>query len=360
MQDDRRFEVILERLLGGAREQFPELDTREGALIYSALAPAAVELSRLYTALEFALEMSYADTASREYLVRRASERGISPLEATPAVIEATVLPEGVQIPLGSRFRAGGMVYALSAWSVEGTPLLTAESPGALGNLSGGSLVPVDVIEELRGASIRALAVPGQDVEETEAFRRRYMGSHRAQGFGGNITAYREKVLTVPGVGGVRVTSTPRGPGTVGVTILAADYEPPSGALLASVQEMLDPKEESGAGRGWAPIGHSVTVAGVETLPVLVTVALVLESGADRGVVEEKAEAAIQAYFLELRAAWDSGGAIVVRLSQVDTRLLDLPGVLDVAEAALNGQRGNLHLGDLQVPVLGGLTLWSA
>jgi len=357
MQEDQTFEAILQRLLEGARGQFAELDTREGSLIYSALAPAAVELSRLYTALQFALEMSYADTASREYLIRRAAERGIRPISATYAVIEAVFEPADVRVQAGARFRAGAMVYAVSGMSAEGFVLLTAENAGVQGNLSGGRLVPVDFVEGLRAASIRALHVPGRNVEDTELFRERYMESHRAQAFGGNIAAYREKVMELPGVGGVRVTPTPDGPGSVGVRVIAADYGEPSATLIAAVQEVLDPRNSTGEGRGWAPIGHRVTVTGVAGFSITVSVALVTESGANLDAVRRAAETAIEAYFLELRAVWGRGEPLIVRISQVDTRLLDVPGVVDVADTTLNGQRGNLALEERQVPMLEALTV---
>jgi len=357
MEDDRSFETILERLLDGARAQFSELDTREGSLIYSALAPAAVELSRLYNALQFALEMSYADTASRAYLVRRAAERGMAPLEATQAVIEAAVLPEDVQVPVGSRFRAGIMVYAVSGRNDEGALLLRAESPGVAGNISGGRLVPVDFVEGLGSAAVRALIVPGRDEEETEVFRRRYVESHRSQRFGGNVADYREKVLAVAGVGGVRVFPASAGPGTVEITILAADYETPSTTLVASVQEILDPRQVTGEGRGWAPIGHQVTVNGAEVLPIQLSAVLTLEAGADFNAVMEEAWAVAEVYFFTLRVDWDRGEPLIVRLSQIETRLLDVRGVLDVADTALNGQRRNLTLEERQVPRLSELTL---
>ena len=350
-------DALLERLLDGARAQFPELDTREGSLIYSALAPAAVELSKLYTALHVALEMSFADTAGREYLVRRAKERSMAPFAATAAVVEAVVEPAGLVIPTGTRFRSGAVVFVVSGRSAEGRPLLTAESAGAEGNLTGGRLVPVEVVDGLREASIWALVVPGQDEEGTEAFRRRYIESHQAQSFGGNVVAYREKVLGVAGVGGVRVFPAHAGPGTVGVGVLGADFRVPSAALVADVQEVLDPRQEGGEGRGWAPIGHRVTVFGVTAFSVAVGTRLVLESGANRALVEAAAREAVEAYLLELSAAWDRGETLVVRVSQVDTRLLDVAGVLDVTDTMLNGQRGNLSLQVMQVPVLGGLVL---
>ena len=83
--EEKSVETIVEQLLSEARRDFPELDTREGSLIYTALAPAAIELSRLHTALNVALEMSFADTAEREFLIRRAAEHDIRPIPETAA-----------------------------------------------------------------------------------------------------------------------------------------------------------------------------------------------------------------------------------------------------------------------------------
>ena len=355
---DTSFEIILERLLEGARAEFPELDTREGSLIFTALAPAALEMERLYAALNFALEMSYADTASREFLIRRANERGMAPIGASYAVIEAEMEPrEVLPIPLGTRFRAGAVVYAVTGMSGEGYPLLTAETAGRIGNQARGSLVPISFVEGLQSARIRALAVPGRDEEETEAFRRRYMESHRVTGFGGNIRAYREKVLTIPGVGGVRIFPAYGGPGRVKVGIMDADLGVPSETLVAAVQELLDPRDVSGEGRGWAPIGHQVTAEGVVARHIAAETTLVLENGASPESVRVQAEAAVKTYFQELRAAWGQDETQTVRLSQIDTRLLDISGVLDVKNTSLDGGRGNLLLADMEIPMFHALTL---
>ena len=47
--------------------------------------------------------------------------------------------------------------------------------------------------------------MPGEDEEETESFRSRYLASFQAQSFGGNRADYLEKTEALPGVGGVRV-----------------------------------------------------------------------------------------------------------------------------------------------------------
>jgi len=366
MQENKTFDEILERLLEGARENFPELDTREGSLIHTALAPAAVEISKLHTALNFALEMSYADTASRDYLIRRAAERGLAPFAASHATVEAAIDPPELKIPAGTRFRSGSVMFVASGQGVEGRQELTAEVAGTSGNIAGGRLIPVDFVEGLREAGITALTVPGRSEEATETFRQRYMESHRAQSFGGNIAAYREKVLEAKGVGGVRVSPANNGPGTVGIRILAADYGVPSTVLLAELQELLDPRDERGKGKGWAPIGHRVTVEGVKVFPIAVATNLTTQIGADTEAVKQEAERVIRAYFLEQSAAWGEGEPLVIRISQVDTRLLDVQGVLDVAETTLNNERGNVLLDEEQIPVLEelvvleGLAVWNA
>lgn len=351
--EERSFERILEGLLEEARRDFPELDTREGSLIYSALAPAALEVSRIHAALNFALQMSFADTAGREFLIRRAAEHGMEPIPASAAQIEAEIDPPELTIPLGRRFRAGNVVYEVTGISADGHPILTAEQAGAVGNQSGGRLIPLDFIDGLRSAAIRALILPGRDEEHTESLRERYMESRRIQAFGGNIKSYREKVLTLPGVGGVQVFPAHAGPGTVKVGILAADLSPPSPALVRSVQEVLDPKDITGEGRAWAPIGHEVTVVGATLRPIMIATNLSLARGVNAELVRERARDAVETYFHELRVAWGRGHARIVRVSQMDTRLLDIEGVIDVTDTELDGQSRNLALEEMQVPSLG-------
>lgn len=43
--------------------------------------------------------------------------------------------------------------------------------------------------------------IPGEDEEDTEVFRQRYMDSLNAQAFGGNRADYLEKVNAIPGRG---------------------------------------------------------------------------------------------------------------------------------------------------------------
>ena len=44
---------------------------------------------------------------------------------------------------------------------------------------------------------------------------------------------------------------------------------------------------------------------------------------------------------------------IVVRISQIERRILDLEGVLDIANTRINSQDANLQLESSQIPQLG-------
>ena len=62
-----------------------------------------------------------------------------------------------------------------------------------------------DYIDGLNYAELSELLIPGADEEETETFRQRYVDSLTSQAFGGNQADYKEKVLSLPGVGAVKV-----------------------------------------------------------------------------------------------------------------------------------------------------------
>ena len=87
MYEHITYEILIDRMIKRALTHNKNLDSREGSLLFLGEAPAAVELQNLYIALDNILQETFADTASREYLIQRAKERGLSPIPATPAVV---------------------------------------------------------------------------------------------------------------------------------------------------------------------------------------------------------------------------------------------------------------------------------
>ena len=151
----------------------------------------------------------------------------------------------------------------------------------------------------------------------------------------------------------VKVYPTWAGGGTVKVRLLDAEYNVPSPELVQTVQELVDPIETSGEGLGIAPIGHKVTVEGAEEVELQITTQLTFKETSWENVRQD-VEGVVEKYFRELRSKW-SEDDVVVRISQIEARLLDIEGIIDVQGTKLNGSSTNLYLTDEQVPVLVGV-----
>ena len=196
-------------MLAEALKANSRLDTREGSLVWLGSAPAAVELQNLYIALQSVLDETFADTASRDYLILRAKERGISPLPATPAVLEMEATPKTLDIPLGTRFSIGSLNYSVTKNSGGGKFGLTCETAGEAGNDYSGDIIPIEYVAGLEACKVTALLVPGEDEEDTEIFRKRYLDSLNSQAFGGRgAPAGKVKVCHQAAVSSVHIKHT--------------------------------------------------------------------------------------------------------------------------------------------------------
>jgi len=350
MYEDITYESILERMTDKVLEQNPNLDTREGSLIFTALAPAAVEMQNMYIELDTILNESFADTQSRDFLIKRCSERGIYPTAATPAILQALF---NIDIPIGTRFSLDILNYAAIERISEGVFKLECETVGSTGNEYLGTLIPIDYIHGLTSAELTEVLIPGEDEEETETLRARYFESLESQAYGGNVSDYKTKVNNIPGVGGVKVYPVWDGGGTVKLIIIDSTYGVPSSTLIDLVQTTIDPTVNSGEGEGLAPIGHIVTVEGVTAATVDITATIIYQSGYVWADIEQNVYDAIDSYLLELSEIWDDETALVVRISQIEIRLLNLTGVLDIADTTINTLEQNLVLDADSIPIRG-------
>lgn len=348
MFEHMTFENILQQMLNRVPNT---LDKREGSIIHNALAPAAVELQNMYINLDWLLNQGFADTAEREFLIKHCAERGLTPEPATKAVLEGRF---NIDIPIGSRFSLDELNYiALEKISV-GVFQMQCETPGIIGNQFLGKLIPIEYINGLASAELTAVLIPGEDEESTESIRSRYFDSLTSQAYGGNVADYKQKVELIPGVGGVKVLPVWNGGGTVKLIIIDSEYNVPSQALIDSVQEQIDPV--AGEGLGIAPIGHTVTVAAVAQTVIDIGMTLTYQAGWDWAAVSQYVYDVIDAYFAELTANWADSGALVVRISQIETRILDLEGIVDIFGTTINGLAQNLILESDKIPVRGQVT----
>ena len=347
MYENITYELLLQRML----DRVPgSVDKREGSVIYDALAPAAAELAQMYIEADVILTETFADTASREFLIKRAAERGIAPQGASNAVLKGVFNKD---VTIGSRFSLGDLNYTATEKIKDFEYKMECETKGGEGNLYLGTLIPVDYIDGLTSALLKEVLIPGEEEEDTEKLRSRYFASLDSQAFGGNVTDYREKVNELQGVGGVKVYPAWNGGGTVKLVVIDSNCRKPSALLISEIQAQIDPVGKQGNGVGIAPIGHVVTASAVEEQRVNITTHISYQTGWQWADIKSNAENAIDDYFRELSRLWAESENLVVRVSQVETRLLNVPGALDISGTAVNGVEQNLVLEKDSIPVRG-------
>jgi uncharacterized phage protein gp47/JayE len=160
-------------------------------------------------------------------------------------------------------------------------------------------------------------------------------------------------------VGGVKVHPVWNGGGTVKVVFNDSTYSTPSSVLVDEIQTATDPVQNQGKGAGFAPIGHVVTVVGCGGTPIDIQTKITFQENWNWEAVKTNVEKTVDNYFKELSAEWDSleeNEGLIVRISQIETRLLNLTGILDIANTTLNGAAQNLVLGADNIPVRGTIT----
>ena len=350
MYEDITFDSLMERMLARVPST---MDKREGSIIWDAIAPVAVELSNYYIALQTVLNETFPDTASLYYLIKRAAERGIEQTKASAAVLQGEFTPVNLEVPIGSRFSCNTLNYVVTEKISSGVYKMTCETVGTEGNEHFGTLIPIEYIEGLESANLTGLLIPAEDDEDVESLRERYFNSMVSQAFGGNVADYVEKVTSIQGVGGVKVTPVWNGGGTVKLTVINSDFQVPSTVLIDLVQTTIDPVTNSGEGLGLAPIGHSVTVVGVRERTIGITANITYQEGWNWESAKSYILNAIDQYFYELSTEWDEHDNLIVRISQLESRILDCPGVIDVADTTFNGSATNLSLNADEIPVRG-------
>lgn len=393
---DVTYNEILERMLARVSDKF---DKREGAVIFDTHSPTAIELELLYVELNTILAEAYGDSASREYLVKRCKERGITPYEATYAVLKGEFTPTNIDVT-GQRFNIGSTNFVVLEKIADGEYQVQCETAGIVGNQQLGTMIPIEYIEGLETAELTEILIPGEDEEDTEDLRTRYFDSFNEKAFGGNARDYLEKTNAIPGVGSTKVTrvwnsdlnpnemipsesvkswyesikGTLSGEpaewldtvfnaaadkklttgGTILLTILNSDFDVASDTLIKTVQQTIDPDEYAGEGYGLAPIGHIVKVKNAEKIEVTVKTNITFDVGYGWSNLQSSIDEVISNYLLELRKSWADNPYLVVRISQIETRLLNIKGIVDIANTKLNGASENLTLGKYEVPMYKG------
>lgn len=348
-------QMTFENILQNALQKVPsDMDKRQGSIIYDALAPICAELAQFYIDLDVVINEVFADTASREFLVKRASERGIFPYKSTKSIILATLVGD-FKLFGGERFNCEELNFTYTGQKQGEFFKMECESFGEIGNISEGELLPIDNIPNLEQAYISSISITARDEEDTESFRKRYFDMLKSQAFAGNRADYIKNVNAINGVGASKCYRAKDEIANVKVFIVDNNFNKASEELITLVKNTLDPQED-GFGLGLAPIGHIVSVYTVSEVFINIITSIEFKPGFSLSNMQTLIDDTIKAYLKQLRSSWANEDNLVVRISQIENRILNLPNVLDVSNTKINNSNQNLVLNENEIPVFGGVS----
>lgn len=351
--EDMTYEFILHRMMERVESQYPNLDRREGSIIFNALAGAAVELAIAYVELDNARNESFVDTASREFIIRGCEQVGmdVSIFEASGGIHKGLF---DVEVEIGSRWNCDLYNYTVNAFiEMENgyyAYAIECETTGTAPNNITGNLTPItDAPTDLTYAAVVECLIEGENETSDEDVRTAYYDYLNSNVEDGNVAQYKRWCDEYDGIGNSKIFPLWNGANTVKVSILSASNRKASDELVAEFQEYLDPGT-TGMGDGVAPIGAFVTVTTATEVPINVSANVNLADGySDTAPINEAlAEHFSTIAYKKTQIAYMNIGAVI----------LGVEGVESISNLVVNGGTADINLSDEQIPVIG-TTTWT-
>ena len=367
LYDDRTFENLMAEMRADLSE---DIDQQEGSFIDIALGKQAVRLEEAYAELDYVYENMFLDTQDREHLIESGAEAGLPIDEGSQAVVLATInceVEEGtVFSALDSEYNyeVGEFVGRIDHETVDedGEPVtlsyyqyqLIAEDNGVEPGSYTGDIEPEEFIDDFEEGWIVSLVTAGRDEEDTEDYRERRLQWFQNKSCAGNRAYYKEVIHELDNVGGVKLYRRQPGSSYIEAYIQNDSYRAASSSIVSEVKEAVDPTTYTGEGYGLAPIGHQVTVHSVTEVTANLALTLDLED-VEYEDIESLIAEKCEEYIAGLREIWEDESSLIVRVSGLENKILEVEGVHDVS-VTINGSASNLQLGANEVPVLGTIT----
>lgn len=353
--ENMTYEAILERMMERVTSAYPNLDTREGSILFNALAPAALELAIAYTELNNVLNESFVQTASREYLLLQCDAMGMNTavFDANAGVFKGEF---DVEVPIGSRWNCDLYNYEVVDLIQQNSTTkyyeytLRCETVGTAPNSVVGALSAItDVPQGLDHAELVECLVEGENEYTDDEIRATYYEYINSTASDGNVGQYRRWCAEYDGIGNFKIFPLWNGDNTVKVSILSASNRAASETLIDEFQEYLDPNT-TGMGDGEAPVGAFVTVSTAAEVPINIAASITLANGYSsvpdvNGVLAD---------FLA-KIAYEK---TMVSYLSLGAAILDVPGIEFVSDLTVNGGTTDVILGDEEIPIVG-TTNWT-
>lgn len=346
--ENMTYERILQRMIDRVQTQYPNIDMREGSIVFNALAPAALELAISYTELDNILNESFVQTASREYLMLACSQMGmdISVFDETLGVHKGVF---NVEVPIGSRWSGKLYNYVVSEYigldeNNNHEYRLTCETSGSAPNKVTGDLTAITyTANDLTVAQLTECLIEGEDETSDDDIRTAYYDHVNGTASDGNVKQYERWCSEYPGIGNYKIIPLPDDNITVRVYVLSASNGVASEELMQEFQTYLDPNSE-GMGNGVAPIGASVEVSTATEHDITVTANIKMKQGyTDTSVIDT----AIEQYFASIGFKSE-----VVPYMTLGAVILSVEGVESINNLKINDATNDVTLEYTEIPVL--------
>ena len=346
--ENMTYEFIVQRMMNRVTLQYPDLDNREGSIIFNALASAAMELAIMFSELDNVRNESSVSTASREYILTGCKDMGmdVSVFDASAGIHKAIF---NVEVPLNSRWNCEMYNYTVTEYiGVEENNhayKVVCETTGTAPNNQTGDLTPIsDAPEGLDTARLVKCLIEGENETSDEDIRTAYYEFVNSTATDGNVNQYKRWCSEYDGIGNSKVIPLWNGNNTVKVSILSASNQAASTELINEFQEYLDPGV-TGMGDGQAPIGAFVTVSTATELPINISAKITMKSGyTDTTPISN----ALTKYFSDI--AYEKS---ILSYMTVGAVILGVEGVDSISNLTINGGTSDINLSEEQIAVLG-------
>ncbi|MDX1744357.1 MAG: baseplate J/gp47 family protein [Halobacteriales archaeon] len=332
------------------------LDQAQGSMAWNLISPLAIEVAKLWAALDEVVEYGFAQTAYGKFLDARAEEHGVTRKGAAPATgtvrfngTNGTVIAAGTQVSntvLAGSVEEPQVFETDSGGTISGGFVdlaVTAITDGADGNLPANAIDRlVTIIAGVTSVDNAAATTGGVDEETDDELRDRLLAAVAAREGAGTPDDYETWAMEVEGVGAATAEPVWAGAGTVRVMILDSNLDPASAGLQTDVADYLETKR---------PIGASVTVDTPSIVTHAISATLTMESGFTVAGVQSAVEAAIQAYYDTLSTGDD------VIYNEVGAAIVQTQGVADYSSLLVNGGSTNVTVSGTEKAEMGTVTL---
>ena len=364
MFEDETKTTIENRMLD--RIDRSKYDTRPGMILQTNFGAEAVEFAKIYEYMDYIIEQINPLTADREHLEGWGKTFSINPLQATYAILKATIImKEGYECPIGSRFSQESLNFVVISKDGDTEFSIQCEEAGEIGNTAYGRIVPILNIPGLISATITGTSIPGTDIESDESLRERFTQNFQDKSYGWNMATYKQEIAKIQGVGGFKVIRYfEEKDWHVGVYLIDSTYHKASEELIELVQETLLPilpdYEEptiQNSGDGEVAIGHVPIVMSASEVTINITLHLEFMPSYSYEQLEQTIKEKIENYLTnECNKNWDEQDYIIVRTSGIESAILDIQGIADIYDTEINGEKANLQLDSLEITKLGTVT----